>query len=165
MLSYYKHNVSIQWKSDIFRYLGAQFSTSGRIVCKASKLTLRLEALRVAPLKPQQTLFFFANFLLQGVYHELIFSKMYAGTLRRLDILVRDFVRGILHLPKNLPIAAFHAEPNVAGFGIPSLRWIVSLQQLKRVPELVNLRLLKCDNLIFHTTISINNYFKNRLHT
>lgn len=104
------------------------------------------------------------NFLIPGVYHELIFSKLYAGTLRRLDICIRGFARQTLHLPHDLPVAAFHAKPAVGGPVIPCLRWIAPLRQQLRVPYIANPGLLKYNNITFRAVASIYTYFKNRLH-
>ncbi|GBN67767.1 Retrovirus-related Pol polyprotein from type-2 retrotransposable element R2DM [Araneus ventricosus] len=107
--------------SEQFKYLGVMFRTTGRLSIK-TELT---EILHKSPLKPQEKLFFLVKFTIPGVLHQLTFSKLYAGTLNKLDILIRSTVRAILHLPHDVPWACFHASPKDGGLGIPPLRWAV----------------------------------------
>lgn len=114
--------IKIMKVDECFDYLGVGFTPNGRSPISTLNLRDRLGTLKIAPLKPQQRLFFLIHFLLPSFYHRFTFSKLYAGTLKKLDVLVRDFVRSILHLPSDAPKAIFHASIADGGIGVPSLR-------------------------------------------
>ncbi|KAF8794330.1 Retrovirus-related Pol polyprotein type-2 like protein [Argiope bruennichi] len=114
-----------------FKYLGVNFTPRGRVKFKTD-LDERLNILAKSLLKPQQKFFFLVKHLLKSLYHQLTFAKLYSGMLKKLDVSVRKFVRSILHLPKDVPVAAFHANTCDGGLGVPSLRWIAPLLAANR---------------------------------
>lgn len=118
--------------NDTFCFLGIDFSTTGRNPITTDVLEGKLKTLAAAPLKPQQRMFLLTHHLLPGFYHHFTFSTLYSGTLKKMNISIRTFVRQILHLPKDLPRAAFHASTADGGLGIPSLRWIIPYLATKR---------------------------------
>ncbi|GBL83244.1 Retrovirus-related Pol polyprotein from type-2 retrotransposable element R2DM [Araneus ventricosus] len=104
-------------------------------------------------------MFFLVNNLLPGLYHQLSFAKLYAGSLKKLDIKIRRFVRSVLHLPKDVPSSAFHARVSDGGLGIPSLRWMAPLLAVKRGNEKEH-RLLNYEGKQLRTTNAVYRMFK-----
>lgn len=110
-----------------FEYLGVQYSTCGfsrKIKTEFQELLLRLSK---ALLRPQQRLFLLVTNLILKFFHRLVLGNPLIGELNKLDLRVRDFVRTILHLPKDIPISFFHASVKDGGLGIPSFRWAVPI--------------------------------------
>lgn len=102
-----------------FKYLCSSFTASGIEKADLDPLHKELKILQKAPAKPQQKLFFLCNYLLPKQYHSLIFSKMSADSLKKTDISVRKTVQQILHLPHDVPKAAFHAKVADGGLEVP----------------------------------------------
>ncbi|GBL74729.1 Retrovirus-related Pol polyprotein from type-2 retrotransposable element R2DM [Araneus ventricosus] len=150
--------VNILRVDDEFKYLGVWFTPRGRTKYTAD-LEEKLQILQKALLRPQQKLFFSVKNLLPGLYHQLSFAKLYAGSLRKLDVKVRRFVRTILHLPKDVPTAAFHARVSDGGLGIPSLRWMAPLLAAKRGNSKEHM-LLKYEGKQLRTANAIYNMFR-----
>ncbi|GBM11033.1 Retrovirus-related Pol polyprotein from type-2 retrotransposable element R2DM [Araneus ventricosus] len=90
---------------------------------------------------------------------ELSFANLYAGSLRKLDVKIRRFVRAVLHLPKDHPSSAFHARVSDGGLGIPSLRWMAPLLAVKRGNEKEH-KLLNYEGKQLRTANAIYNMFK-----
>ncbi|GBO32976.1 Retrovirus-related Pol polyprotein from type-2 retrotransposable element R2DM [Araneus ventricosus] len=90
---------------------------------------------------------------------ELSFAKLYAGSLRKLGVKIRRFVRAVLHLPKDVPSSAFHARVSDGGLGIPSLRWMAPLLAVKRGNEKEH-KLLNYEGKQLRTANAIYNMFK-----
>ncbi|KAF8774012.1 Retrovirus-related Pol polyprotein type-2 like protein [Argiope bruennichi] len=145
-----------------FKYLGINFTPRGRIKFKTD-LDERLNILAKSLLKPQQKFFFLVKFLLPSLYHQLTFAKLYSGMLKKLDVSVRKFVRLILHLPKDVPVAAFHANTCDGGLGVPSLRWIAPLLAVNRGGT-CHPALLQYDGRPIRTTKDIGKMFQEKLH-
>lgn len=117
---------------DEWRYLGVNLSPVG--VKRASpSLEVELKRLTRAPLKPQQRLKILRCFLVTRFYHLLVLSGCTLKVLRQLDLQVRAAVRRWLRLPKDVPVAYFHAHCRDGGLGIPSF--------LTTIPGLVRDRL------------------------
>ncbi|KAF8789432.1 Retrovirus-related Pol polyprotein type-2 like protein [Argiope bruennichi] len=145
-----------------FKYLGVNFTPRGRVKFRTD-LEERLNILAKSLLKPQQKFFFLVKYLLPSLYHQLSFVKLHSGMLKKLDISVRKFVRTVLHLPKDVPVAAFHANICDGGLGVPSLRWIVPLQAANRGSK-HHLALLKYDGRQIRTTKDIDRMYQEKLH-
>ncbi|KAG8177076.1 hypothetical protein JTE90_015728 [Oedothorax gibbosus] len=146
---------------DNFTYLGVRFNSKGRLSIK-SELGSKLETLLKAPLKPQQKYFLLLKMLIPGVMHELTFSQLHAGSLKKLDLLLRKRVRAMLHLPHDTPIAAFHATTYDGGLGLPSLRWTVPLLAAKR-GAYKKTQLLMNSGKIVGNNGDIHRLYRNRL--
>lgn len=115
-----------------FKYLGAFFTASGLEKINTSAFQQNLRTIIKTPAKPQQKLFMLKNFLIPAFQHVFTFSRLYANSLNKLDIIIRKGIRHILHLPHDLPRAAFHGRVADGGLGIPSLRFTVPLLARKR---------------------------------
>ena len=70
-----------------------------------------------------------------------VFGDLKLHHLRRLDILCRDFLRRVLYLPKDTPIAALHAPITEGGLGISNFeevipaRWRGFLKRMANSPD------------------------------
>ncbi|KAG8174027.1 hypothetical protein JTE90_007558 [Oedothorax gibbosus] len=102
--------------NNTFKYFGVKFTPKGRSPFK-SDLRDKLGVLRSAPLKPQQKLFFLVRYLIPSYLHQLTFSKIYGGTLNKLDKLIRSFTHLVLHLPHDTPKVTFHSSVRDGGVG------------------------------------------------
>ncbi|XP_049829067.1 uncharacterized protein LOC126267805 [Schistocerca gregaria] len=104
---------------ETFRYLGLQFSTSGRCLFDPRHLGERLDVIPRAPPKPQHRLYAFVYVLLSGLYygkagHAL--SRTRFDALKSADIAIRaSRATSMLLGPREDP--AFH---RAAGWGQPS---------------------------------------------
>lgn len=99
-----------------FTYLGVDFTLSGRTPITLGDLAEKLEVLgSFAPLKPQQMLFFLNRFTLPSVYHRFTFAQLSAGIFNKMDICIINFVRKILHLPKDVPQEKNFMRPLMIG--------------------------------------------------
>lgn len=121
---------------DEWRYLGVNLGSAG--VKKASpSLEVELQRMTRAPLKPQQRLKILRCFLITRYYHLLVLSGCTLKVLRHLDLQVRAAVRRWLRLPKDVPVAYFHAACRHGGLGIPSF--------VTTIPGLMRERLMRME--------------------
>ncbi|KAG8171631.1 hypothetical protein JTE90_013064 [Oedothorax gibbosus] len=120
-----------------FKYLGLMFNSFGLIWADpASQIQDLINTLKGTPLKCNQKLFIVRNILIPKVFHASILSRTPLGVLKKADIRVRDFIRKILHLPKDCPNAYIHANVDDGGLGVTSLRTKVPELRLKRLEKL-----------------------------
>lgn len=111
-----------------FSYLGIPFSSSGLLSFDIlPNFRQKLDILSKAPLKPQQRLYAVKQHILPSFLHVFCLGRVHIGTLRRVDILLRFYLRRFLHLPSDCPNSFFHATVEDGGLGVPSLRWFVPL--------------------------------------
>lgn len=155
----YDQHLQIMPVNSIFKYLGVDFTTTGRAPLTSSELEDKLQILMTASLKPQQKLFFLLRFLLPSFYHRFTFGCLNAGTLKKLDNCIRKFIHAILHLPNDVPKAFYYASVEDGGLGVPCFRWWIPLLAQRRGVQ-VQSTLMKCKGIVLDTKISINNMFK-----
>ena len=103
-----------------YKYLGAEVgaavrSTADRII---TTLHYQLEQLRNSCLKPQQKLWALRICAIPKIRHKATNSNLRAYQLKKIDLMVRKFVRAILHLPKDAPTGVFYATINEGGLGL-----------------------------------------------
>lgn len=140
-------------RTDTWKYLGVEFTPEGRTKVDAhNKVILMLERLTKAALTPQQRLFALRTVVLPRLYHQLVLGKVQIGSLRKVDMQVRRFVRKWLTLPNDFPNAFFHASISDGGLGIPSVRWKCPLLRLNKLQKVYNH--LNEDNAIFHSYLN-----------
>ena len=137
----------------VYKYLGLLFSASGTRVDVYNAFDRALESLRAAPMKPQQQLFVLRVALLPRLYHSLVLGKAGLGTLRRLDVRVRAYVRQLLKLPMDLSLGAFYAPVKDGGLGLPLLEVCVRLRRNRRLE-----RLLTADEPAARVAVSLRRY-------
>ena len=123
--------------TDGYKYLG-------NLVCagKAPDTTLKtlkegVSQLSRAPLKPQQRMFFLRYHLLPSLLHKAVLGRMNRSTLDFLDKITRAAVRSWVNLPKDTPMAFFHADHRDGGLGMPMLKLSVPLLRIRRMTRMV----------------------------
>jgi len=117
-----------------WRYLGLQFSPDG--CCKIrpdEELEPMLQRVTKAPLKPQQRMHVLRAYALPRLYHKLALGKVHVGCLKKVDRVVRHYVRRWLNLPHDVPAAYFHAGVADGGLGVPSMRYQAPVLRLLRL--------------------------------
>lgn len=102
------------------KYLGIWFADDGPEY-SVRDMTLWLEKIRRAPLKPQQRLRVLKMFLLPRFIHGLVLGRATYNELRKVDRQVRAEVRRWLYLPGDTTNAFFHSPVRKGGLGIMSL--------------------------------------------
>lgn len=121
--------------SELWTYLGVQFSSGG--VHKPSRLLATdLDKISSAPLKPQQRLKILRCFLVPRYYHQFILAKCSARFLKAMDCQIYVAIRRWLRLPRDVPIAYFHAPCRDGGLGIPSFRVAIPCMVFDRLTAL-----------------------------
>ena len=121
-----------------YKCLGLQAGPLGVRRSYGDFLTVGLDRLTRAPLKPQQRMFLLRCHLLPKLYHGLVLGEMTAKSLEGLDRLVRVAVRKWLHLPHDTPTGYFHAKATAGGLEVPRLRYIIpplKASRMARVEE------------------------------
>lgn len=118
-----------------WRYLGVDFSAAGseRLECL---IGAALDNIKKAPLKPQQRLEITRDHLIPRFVHGLVLGKISDDRLRMLDLQIRNSVRAWLRLPKDVPLAYFHASTADGGLGLPSFRAFIPDLIVKRYGRL-----------------------------
>ena len=86
-----------------------------------------------APLKPRQRMVILRKFLIPRFLDELVLAPVGDGLLRWLDTTLRANVRRWLKLPKDTPVAFFHAGIGNGGLAVPSLRYSVPVMRKMRL--------------------------------
>ena len=112
-------------RTDEWMFLGVTFTFSGRVkVSPKHMLEDSLEALRKAPLKPQQRLFALRCYVIPKLYHQLALGNVLVNALNGVDLAIRSAIRKGLNLPYDIPRAYFHSSINDGGLSIPAMRWL-----------------------------------------
>ena len=74
------------------------------------------------PLKPNQKIYTLRSHLLPSLLHYLIFNSISLKSLSASDTKIRSAVRQCLRLPKDTPVAFFHAGVKAGGLGILQIK-------------------------------------------
>ncbi len=107
---------------ETYRYLGVNIGPSGtQHDTVLARLKCQVDSLTRAMLNPQQRLYGLRVHIVPGLLHELVLGDTGQRVLRQADIGIRRAVRKWLHLPADVPTAAFHASTKDGGLGVPSL--------------------------------------------
>ena len=122
-----------------YKYLGLRTSVKTGVSSAEKELRVMLGRLTSSVLKPQQRLAVLKINVIPKLLYETTLEFRSDCLLNDLDIRVRKEVRRWLHLPKDVPIPAFHAEVEDGGLGIQSLR--------TRVPRLQSDRFRRINQL------------------
>lgn len=110
--------------ADSFGYLGVRFGPSGVLEAEPCLLE-KLDCIQRAPLKPQQNMEALRDFVLPGVFQELVLGRLKKTSLSRWDVSVRGHVRRWLHLPHDVPNTYIHAPFKYGGLGVAELSKLV----------------------------------------
>ena len=117
--------------------LGNSVSAGDTLGSTVQDLQRGVRELTKAPLKPQQRLYILRNHLIPSLYHTAVLGCLHLKSLKFLDQITRAAVRSWLRLPKDTPIAFFHAESQDGALNIPALRWTIPLMRTKRMTGVV----------------------------
>ena len=91
--------------TDTYRYLGIDMGVNWDDTEKITpKLERRLNLLRKSALTPSAKLYGLRTIIVPSLYHSLSLSKTTNGLLKRMDVVIRRFVRRVLHLPHDTPL-------------------------------------------------------------
>ena len=123
--------------TDGYKYLGNSVSAGDTLGSTVQDLQRGVRELTKAPLKPQQRLYILRNHLIPSLYHTAVLGCLHLKSLKFLDQITRAAVRSWLRLPKDTPIAFFHAESQDGALNIPALRWTIPLMRTKRMTGVV----------------------------
>jgi len=89
--------------SDTYRYPGAQVGVKLEGSNPRKEITIGLERLSRAPLKPQQRLFLLREHFLPKFYHQLVLLEPTSKSLNALDYLIRSSVKKWLKVKEQCP--------------------------------------------------------------
>lgn len=126
-----------------FVYLGVIFSPVGRVFNPATELRDMLAVLAKSPLKPQQKAYILRIIVIPKFLHQLVLGRLHLGSLKKLDLNIRTFLRKTLRLSHDLPNSSFYCSVADGGMGIPCLPWGIPMLAHKRLQDIVSLQLLK----------------------
>jgi hypothetical protein len=122
---------------DTFRYLGHSYGYDGVGKPSLFNLTVWLENVRRAPLKPDQKLLMIKTYVIPRLLYGLQTPKVTSKVLREADRLMRKFVRATLHLNAHTPDALIHASVRDGGLGVTELRGAIPRILLGRMTKLL----------------------------
>lgn len=120
---------STKWK-----YLGIHF-TGEMIDKQLPDIGPKLERVKNALLKPQIKVEIISKAIIPAVFHQAILGNSSQEELSKIDILVRKYIREIMHFPHDIPNSYMHAPTRCGGLGVPEM--------LVRIPILRYLRMKK----------------------
>ena len=116
-----------------YKYLGIEIGPTrnpGEPGRTLAALIKDLGLLQKAPLKPQQKLWALKTVVIPRHQYTRVMGKTTKGTLQRLDLEIRKFIKKALHLPKDTSNAALYTKVGDGGLGVP--RFITLVPGLKR---------------------------------
>lgn len=116
---------------DTWKYLGLNFQGKD-VESFDGKLSVGLEKISVAPLKPQQRMVLLREHVIPGVMHRLVLGASSARALKAADVTLRSYVRKWLHLPHDVTLGFFYSPQKYGGLGLPCLQHVVPLHRLNR---------------------------------
>ena len=116
----FKKNVMMEamGPTDKLKYLGVSIGFQGTHFEPEAPLKEGLMNIREVPMKPQQKMYLLTKHLIPAQYHKLVFGRVTAKELRKVDLAIRSSVREILKLPKDTPLGFFHAKEKDGGLGV-----------------------------------------------
>ena len=132
----------------VYKYLGIEFTASGKVTKASDLLSALLKNVSKAPLKPQQKLFVMRVHLVPKVLHQLVLGQINSGQLLKLDRTMRNSVRSCMHLPKDTAIGFIHARACDGGMAVPNFRTLVHRLQATRMENLI-----RCKDLDINTVV------------
>ena len=119
-----------------FKYLGVKFNPHGKMAPNLKTFQAMLRNVKKSPLKPYQKLELVRTYVCAKVLHEMVLGRVTKGLLLSYDAAVRECLRDILQLPKDIPIAFFYAKVKEGGLGLPSFINQVPKTLLRRLDNL-----------------------------
>lgn len=135
--------------TDQWRYLGVNFSPVG-VKKPGGILTVELNRISSAPLKPQQKLKILRSYLIPRYYHGFILGKCTSKIMKALDKQIRIAIRKWLRLPHDTPLGYFHASIKDGGLGIPSFETSIPGLMHERIMSMASSSLMAARAVINH---------------
>ena len=120
---------------DTFKYLGIRYDPTGKLAPNVQFIDDLLLRLRRCPLKPQQKLAILRTNVIPKLNHKLVLGRVTKGLLAAFDMKIREFVKGILHLPNDVPNAFLYTRIKEGGLGITSLAKAVPVSIINRMSK------------------------------
>ncbi|GCB76000.1 hypothetical protein scyTo_0020426 [Scyliorhinus torazame] len=112
------------------KYLGARIDpwagvTEGEWL---SKLKAWTSALQAAALRPAQKIEVLKTHVIPRLYFHLILSEVSQNTLIKLDQIIRNTTKELLHLPPHVTDGILYSNNRCGGLGMPKLEVQISSQ-------------------------------------
>lgn len=139
-LSVRGHSIAAVKSEDEFTYLGAGFSPWVGIKAGGLEPQLRrvLEHLLRLALKPYQRVELTQGYVLTGLYHVMTLTMPHIAQLKRMDSMIRTYVKKYLHLPIHITDWLIYAPRKHGGLGFPRLTEMIPRLALGAVLKLRN---------------------------
>ncbi|KYB24913.1 hypothetical protein TcasGA2_TC034914, partial [Tribolium castaneum] len=138
--SYNIHNTPIPNVDalDAFKYLGLEFGHNGVERPTIHNLSVWLNNLRRAPLKPDQKCLFIRQYVIPRLLYGMQNPQVTSRVLREADRLIRRHLKTYCHLNVHTPDSLIHASVSDGGLGIMELRKAIPRIFLGRLVKLLN---------------------------
>ncbi|KXZ75771.1 hypothetical protein TcasGA2_TC031700 [Tribolium castaneum] len=138
--SYKIHNTPIPNVDalDAFKYLGLEFGHKGVERPTIHNLSVWLNNLRRAPLKPDQKCLFIRQYVIPRLLYGMQNPQVTSKVLREADRLIRRHLKTYYHLNVHTPDSLIHASVRDGGLGIMELRKAIPRIFLGRLVKLLN---------------------------
>lgn len=140
--------------TDVFNYLGVEFSPMGLSEVSKERLGNLLDRLGAAPLKPEQKMYFLRQHLIPSLLHETVLGRIRVGILQEWDMRIKKFIKETLHLYRWAIDGLIYLPINRGGLGIPNLALMVPRILLNRLRNLAS----KSDNPWIQSWVLSRNY-------
>lgn len=115
-----QHEIQAIGPSTKWKYLGIHL-TGEKIDKHLPSLRGKLNRVKDALLKPQQKLEIIGNIIIPSINHQACLGLATQEELNSIDTHVRGVVRGLMHLPQDVPNCYIHAPVRCGGMGVPEL--------------------------------------------
>ena len=122
---------------DTYKYLGTDIGLKLKYASIGEKIQNKLHSISRAPLKPNKKMYTLRSQLIPCLVHYLTFNSISLKSLSASDTKIRSVVRQWLRLPKDTPVAFFHAGVKAGGLGILQLRKWVPIIRINTMSAMV----------------------------
>lgn len=127
-----QHEIQSIGPSTKWKYLGIPL-TGEKIDKHLPSLRGKLNRVKNALLKPQQKLEIIGKIIIPSLQHQACLGLSTKEELNSIDTHVRSVVRGLMHLPQDVPNCYIHAPVRCGGMGIPELAVRIPINRFWRM--------------------------------
>lgn len=127
-----EHEIQSIGPSTKWKYLGVHL-TGEKIDKHLPSLQGKLNRVKDALLKPQQKLEIIGKIIIPSINHQACLGLATQDELNSIDTHVRSVVRGLMHLPQDVPNCYIHAPIRCGGMGIPELAVRIPINRFSRM--------------------------------
>ena len=127
------HIPMLGYRENRTKYLGVKFTSEGTEHANGT-LTQFTEALRrlaAASLRPHQKIVLLRSYIIPRFLFQWINLEVYPQLLKKIDLVIRQTIRDILHLPRGLSTEFFSIPVRDGGLQIPLVQEVVSLAKVR----------------------------------